>query len=92
MKLGEKLTAAELNSLLNSWDERSVGHASDREIIAQLEVIGEIIGYGALHQLAGRLYEIQYHGIIKTAAAMKRERFKAMGWKLPDDFEQVAAK
>ncbi len=92
MKPGDKLTAEELNSLLNSWPEGSQGHDNERAIIAALDAIGAGVGYGALHQLAGFLYNVQCHGDPSLAAAMKRSRFKSLGWELPEDFETVARK
>lgn len=82
-------TAEELNALVNTWPEGSVGYASERERIAELDKIGKAIGYGALHQLAEFLYEIQCHDYTDNAAAMKRERFSLMGWPLPAMFESA---
>jgi hypothetical protein len=92
MQIGEKMTAGELNTLLNSHPEGTVGHETDRIAIGQLDAIGALLGYGFLNQLAGWLYETQCHADPENAAKMKRERFRAMGWPLPGDFEWVASK
>ena len=84
------LTGEQLNTLLNSWREGTVGYAQDTEAIAALDEIGKRIGYGFMEQLAHWLYQAQCHGKTDEAAELKRERFQALGWPLPETFEHVA--
>lgn len=81
----------ELNVVVNSWPEGTRGWHMDASAIAQLDHLGKEIGYGALEQFAHWLYLIQCHGVAQEVAAMKRERFRALGWPLPSRFEEVAA-
>jgi hypothetical protein len=51
MKLGDKLSKAELNTLLNSWPEGTPGHAMDAKIIDVMDDVGANIGYGMAWKL-----------------------------------------
>ena len=91
--LGDRFTEEELNILLNSWPTvAAAGHAIDQRTIAALDRLGRDIGYGALAQMAQWMYEIRCHGNQENAATLKRERFNALGWPLPEGFEQAAGK
>lgn len=84
------MTDKQLNTLLNSWPEGAIGHDVEQFIIEALNHYGKTIGYGALNQLAEFLRQIQCDHTSEQAASLKRNRFAALGWKLPDDFEEVA--
>ncbi len=86
------MTLDELNVLMNSWPEGTVGWHSDGAALRELDRIGSAIGYGALAQFSQWLYETQCHKDQANAALLKRERFKLLGWDLPDNFEEVARK
>lgn len=90
MNPGDKLTVDELNTILNSWQHGSHGHDTEKQMIEALDQIGSTIGYGAMHQLAGWMYEIQCHGDMQNAVKMKRSRFKSLGWKLSLAFEKIS--
>lgn len=86
------MTVEELNVLINAWPNGTQGHDAERHVIAQMDALGAAIGYGALQQIATWLYDAQCLGDPTAAAALKRERFRAMGYPLPEDFETVATK
>lgn len=86
------MTDHELDCLFNSWPGGTVGAAQDAAAIAAMNRIGEQIGYGWLAQLAQFIYEAQCHKDAARAIGMKRSRFASLGWQLPADFEEIAAK
>lgn len=85
-----KRSIADLNIMLNSWPEGCLGWERDKKVLMTLDHLGNEIGYGALQQFATWLRDIQCYGKPKEACDLKRERFTALGWKLPERFEEVA--
>lgn len=59
--MNPKLTAKELQQYLSAWPEGSIGESKEFEAIEKLFLIGEMIGYGRLEQLAGHIATIQLH-------------------------------
>ena len=97
MKPGDKLNLRELIVLLNRYrhDETSPQYADfkrESKYIEALDDMGTQSGYVTIAQLAQLLCEVQGSGDMRESVAVKRERFEALGWKLPDDFEKVARK
>jgi hypothetical protein len=92
MNHGDKMTEAELNTLINSHREGTALHGQERSIIGILDNIGRMIGYGRIAQIAEHIRNARLYGQTEAAAGLKRERFSLLGWPLPDNFEEVAKK
>ena len=78
----------ELNTILNSFEERMTGHHKERQAIICLDIMGQLIGYGRLEQLARDLKNIQLYDDVEDAINNKREQFQSLSWQLPKDFPE----
>jgi hypothetical protein len=88
----QRYTLEETILLICSWPEGTRGYIEQSRIIAILDTIGKEIGYGALEQMTHWLYQIRCLGNPKEAVDLKRERFAAVGWELPENFEELEKK
>ena len=81
------MNITELNDILNGWPNHCLGYAMEKEVIEELNRLGELAGYGRLSQLAGYLYEIQCFNKSELAVTLKRDHFRLMGWELPKSLD-----
>ena len=77
------MNITELNDILNGWPKHCKGYVMEKEVIEELNRLGELAGYGRLRQLAECLYDIQCLNKSESAITLKRNLFLSMGWDNP---------